>query len=84
MPLYEYRCKSCDHRFEKTQALGEEPMTTCPKCQGILVRVIFPIPAIFKGGKPSKERSHRVGKHNIPVRQTDDGHWEQPGIMDKI
>ena len=83
MPLYEYRCRSCDHQFEKIQAFGEEPVTTCPKCEGVLVRVISPAPAIFKEGKPSKQRTHRVGKRDIPVHQTDEGHWEQGGIMEK-
>ena len=34
MPLYEYVCESCDHRFESMQALSTKPEdTTCPKCQ---------------------------------------------------
>lgn len=34
MPLYEYVCDSCEHRFEAMQALSAKPEdTTCPKCQ---------------------------------------------------
>lgn len=78
MPLYEYRCKSCDHRLEKLQAYGEEPITTCPKCQGVLVRVISPTATISKDASSSgKKRTHRVGKKNIPVHQTKEGHFEQ-------
>ncbi len=34
MPLYEYVCESCDHRFEAMQALSTKPEdTACPKCQ---------------------------------------------------
>ena len=84
MPLYAYRCKSCDHRLEIKQAYGEEPITTCSECQGVLVRVISPAAVIIKGGKPSAERrTHRVGKHDIPVSQTEEGHWEQGGIMNR-
>lgn len=83
MPNYEYRCKTCGHRFEKIQAYGEEPLTTCTKCEGVLVRVISPPGFQFKGGKPSKERVKRVGKREIPIHQTDEGHWEQDGIMDR-
>jgi putative FmdB family regulatory protein len=33
MPLYEYRCESCDHRFEVLQRMGEGNETlTCPRC----------------------------------------------------
>jgi putative FmdB family regulatory protein len=30
MPLYEYRCRSCGHRFEELVRLGETP--ECPSC----------------------------------------------------
>lgn len=33
MPLYEYRCPDCGHRFEVLQRLGEGAETvTCPSC----------------------------------------------------
>ncbi|KKN16881.1 hypothetical protein LCGC14_0971430 [marine sediment metagenome] len=84
MPNYEYRCESCEHRFEKRQAFGEEPITTCPECEGVLVRVIHPVPAIFKGGKPSAgKRTQKVGTRDVPIHQTEEGHWEQDRIMDQ-
>ena len=83
MPNYDYRCQACDYRFEKLQAFGEEPVTTCPQCQGVLIRVIHPAPAIFRGGAPSKKRTQKQGKYEKPIHQTDDGHWEQDGIMEK-
>ena len=83
MPNYEYLCKGCDHRFEKKQAFGEEPLTTCPQCEGVLVRVIHPPGILFKGGKPSAERrTQRVGNRDVPIHQTEEGHWEQDRIMD--
>ena len=33
MPLYEYRCGECGHRFEILQRLGEGPEgLACPRC----------------------------------------------------
>ncbi len=33
MPLYEYRCTECDHRFEILQRLGDGVEgLTCPTC----------------------------------------------------
>jgi len=33
MPLYEYRCPDCGHRFEVLQRLGEGAEdVTCPSC----------------------------------------------------
>jgi putative FmdB family regulatory protein len=33
MPLYEYRCRECGHRFEVLQRLGEGAESLeCPRC----------------------------------------------------
>ena len=49
MPLYEYECGSCGHRFEKIQKFSDPPVKTCPKCRG-KVRKLPSAPAIqFKG-----------------------------------
>ena len=49
MPLYEYRCKQCDHLFERIQKFSDPPMTTCSKCGGEVEQLIS-APAIqFKG-----------------------------------
>ncbi len=33
MPLYEYRCASCNHRFEVLQRLGADAQgLVCPEC----------------------------------------------------
>jgi len=49
MPLYEYQCETCEHRFEKIQKFTDPPPDCCPKCGGP-VRKLFSSPAIqFKG-----------------------------------
>jgi len=32
MPTYEYECKACGHRFEKSQSITAEAIKVCPKC----------------------------------------------------
>jgi len=32
MPIYEYECKNCGHRFEHLQKMTDEPPHTCPEC----------------------------------------------------
>ena len=49
MPTYGYRCGSCGHQFEIVQRISEEPLTTCPKCQGKLSKVLYPVGISFKG-----------------------------------
>lgn len=36
MPIYEYRCKACDARFEKMQKVSDAPLTVCENCGGEL------------------------------------------------
>ena len=49
MPLYEYRCESCAHRFERIQKFSDPPVETCPQCSG-QVKKLLSAPAIqFKG-----------------------------------
>ena len=49
MPLYEYECDTCGHRFEVIQKFSDDPLTECPKCKGA-VRKLLSSPAIqFKG-----------------------------------
>ncbi len=49
MPLYEYQCESCGHRFERIQKFSDPPVDACPKC-GSPVRKLISSPAIqFKG-----------------------------------
>ena len=50
MPLYEYQCEECDHRFEVIQkSFSDPPVQKCPKCGGP-VRKLMSSPAIqFKG-----------------------------------
>ena len=49
MPTYGYRCGSCGHQFEIVQRISDEPLTACPKCQGKLSKVLYPVGISFKG-----------------------------------
>ncbi|MBN1585980.1 MAG: zinc ribbon domain-containing protein [Candidatus Omnitrophica bacterium] len=39
MPTYDYECVN-GHRFERFQSMTEEPLRTCPECNGAAVRLI--------------------------------------------
>jgi putative FmdB family regulatory protein len=50
MPLYEYKCKKCGHRFELIQSFSAEDAKECPVCHGEVERLIStPARAHFKG-----------------------------------
>lgn len=48
MPLYEFECVSCHHRFEKIQSVSEAD-PACPKCGGKVERLLHPPAVQFKG-----------------------------------
>lgn len=49
MPLYEYECTVCKHRFELLQKFSDESAKTCVRC-GAPVHRLLSSPAIqFKG-----------------------------------
>jgi putative FmdB family regulatory protein len=49
LPLYEYRCVKCGHRFEKIESLSASDSKKCPKCGAKAERQLS-APAIqFKG-----------------------------------
>ena len=53
MPLYEYQCEACNHRFERIQKFSDPLVETCPECgkgdvygqePKVLVRVVGQAP----------------------------------------
>jgi putative FmdB family regulatory protein len=49
LPLYEYKCRKCGHRFEKIESMNASTTKKCPKCGAVAERMLA-APAIqFKG-----------------------------------
>jgi putative FmdB family regulatory protein len=49
MPLYEYLCDACGHRFEVIQKFSDPPVETCPKCGGRVQKLMSSPAFQFKG-----------------------------------
>ncbi len=49
MPIYQYRCKECDHQFEVRQRMTDDPLAHCPVCQGEIRRIVNSVGVVFKG-----------------------------------
>jgi putative FmdB family regulatory protein len=51
MPIYEYACGACGHRFEEWQKMSDPPVRTCPKCKSKKVeKLISATSFTLKGG----------------------------------
>ncbi len=48
MPIYEYRCKSCNHTFERMQR-HSDPAPTCPSCSEEVEKLVSAPAFQFKG-----------------------------------
>ncbi len=49
MPLYDYKCSTCQKVTEVRHGFGESFTDPCPECGGALSRVFNPAPIVFKG-----------------------------------
>jgi putative FmdB family regulatory protein len=49
MPLREYKCDACGHRFEVIQKMSDPPLEACPKC-GEILRKLQAAPAFHLKG----------------------------------
>jgi putative FmdB family regulatory protein len=49
VPLHEYKCKKCKHKFEKIQKFSDRPLKKCPECGGPLEQVLHAPAVQFKG-----------------------------------
>ncbi len=50
MPLYEYQCKECGHRFEVRQKFSDQPVSACVRCGGAAQKAISVAGFALKGG----------------------------------
>jgi putative FmdB family regulatory protein len=72
VPLYEYECRKCHHRFEEIQKHTDKPIRRCRKCKTGRVQRLISAPAVqFKGtgwyvtdyaGKGKSERRDKEDK----------------------
>ena len=49
MPMYEYECVKCHHRFEKIENVGASETRKCPKCGRKAGRMVSAAAIQFKG-----------------------------------
>jgi putative FmdB family regulatory protein len=83
VPLYEYQCKKCKHKFEKIQKFSDRAIRKCPECGGPLEKIQHAPNVQFKGtgwyvtdygGKGDKAKSDG---------STEKGGSEKPGAEKK-
>ncbi|MGA1741312.1 MAG: FmdB family zinc ribbon protein [Pseudohongiellaceae bacterium] len=74
MPIYEYKCRSCGHQFEKIVKINENP--DCVACQSSDLEKLFNAPGIrttkSQRRSETQERADRSKVHkDIKVAESD-------------
>ncbi len=74
MPTYEYKCNECENLFEKFQNITDEPVKTCPSCQGSVTRLLSGGGGIiFKGSgfyhTDYKKSACRTHEEKMPCKE---------------
>ncbi len=66
MPIYEYRCQSCNHELEALQKLSDPELSDCPVCgQPNLKKLISPVGFRLKGSGWYETDFKKSGQKNV-------------------
>ena len=66
MPIYEYACSSCEHRFDELQKISEAALVHCPECNEPALRKLLSAPKFRLKGQGWYETDFKTGdKRNL-------------------
>ena len=79
MPTYQYACtdSACGHRLEAVQSFSDDPLTSCPVCEGRLRKVFSAVGVVFKGSGFYRTDSREKPKAAATTNGKDSGKSEQ-------
>ena len=82
LPIYEYRCDSCEHELEKIQKMSEDMLVDCPECsEPALKRLISAAAFRLKGSGWYETDFKKDNKRNLadsPGQDTSDKKSSEP------
>ena len=82
MPVYEYLCNACNHQFDLRQKFSDAPADRCPKCGGVVHKMVSTTAFNLKGGgwfgdgyntkaeTPKPEADKAAGTGDAPTETT--------------
>ena len=72
MPIYEYACGSCEHRFETIQKASEGLLRDCPECGEAALKKLLSAPVFRLKGSGWYETDFKTGDKKR-LSDADDG-----------
>jgi putative FmdB family regulatory protein len=86
VPIYEYVCASCQHRFEVKQKVSDPPLSSCVRCGQAVTKVISAPAIMFKGSgwyvTDYSDKLKQPGQQTEPAGQSSNGQKESGGQKD--
>ena len=76
VPIYDYRCDECGHRFSAVQSFNDPPLDKCPNCGKRPRRLIVAPAIVFKGSgwyKTDSRTAPKDGDGPSPAATSDSG-----------
>ena len=70
MPIYEYRCQTCDHEFELL--IRGEATPRCPECESEELEKLLSLPRVQSSS--TREKAMRAAKRRDKAKATDRMH----------
>ncbi|UCE97867.1 MAG: zinc ribbon domain-containing protein [Dehalococcoidia bacterium] len=76
MPVYEYICDNCGHKFEALRSINESTSVNCKKCNTSARRIYASVPFIFGGTrwvgevKPQETTTNKDKSNNTKTEAT--------------
>lgn len=73
MPIFEYKCRSCEHEFEALVLRGAEP--GCPQCAGRDLERLLSLPAVksdetkARALNAAKQRDGKLGAERVAAQR---------------
>ena len=62
MPIYEYQCEACSHKFEKLQKISDDPLKDCPACNAPQLKKLVSAAGFRLKGGGWYETDFKTGK----------------------
>jgi len=62
LPIYEYRCQSCEYEMEKLQKISDDPLMECPSCHESALKKLVSAAGFRLSGSGWYETDFKKGK----------------------
>ena len=89
MPIYEYACKSCDHRLDALQKMSDDPLVDCPECGEATLKRLISAPKFRLKGQGwyetdfKKDNQRNLSKSDSEAPKSDKAESKSDSKADK-